>query len=147
MKTADEFYTEWIKTASAKGLFDDWLDAQVSAHKSMRTEETPLLAEGELIKKRIYESFKLGTLAGLLAAAAGAAAGAPLGVPGIGAALGGYLGLLGGTIKGQANANKEHLKEHGFSPKGINVLRYLLPDQATTFVATSVLPESGYLKV
>ena len=74
-------------------------------------------------------------------------AGAPLGVPEIGAALGGYLGMLGGAIKGQADANKEHLEQQGLKPAGINILRYLVPDQGAAYAATSILPESGHLRI
>jgi hypothetical protein len=142
-----EFYEAWVKTASEKGLISELLSSQFDAHKAMRSEQSPVVADPELIKKRIYESFKLGILMAALAAASGAALGMPLGVSSIGAALGGYAGLLGGTIKGQADVNKKYLEDKGFKPQGINLLRYAVPDQSAAYLATTILPESGYLKV
>lgn len=140
-------YEQWRKSAEDRGIISKLTDEQAAAFKVMRSDSSPLVAKPELIQKRIYESFKLGTLAGVLAAAAGGAAGAPLGVPEIGAALGGYLGMLGGAIKGQADANKEYLEQQGLKPSGINLLRYMVPDQGAAYAATSILPESGHLRI
>ena len=147
MKTYDQIYNEWTKSASLRTAIDDWFSSQVDASEAMRSDSSPVVADPDLIKRRIYDSFKMGTLAGLLAAAAGAAIGAPLGLPNIGAALGGYAGLLGGVIKGQADANRSFLEEKGLTPKYINLLRYTVPDQRAAYLATTVLPESGFFTV
>lgn len=133
---------EWVKTAS-----ESVIKRQIEAFKAMRSDVSPLIADPDLIKERVYQSFKLGALAGLVAAAAGGAAGAALGVPELGASIAGYYGLLGGTIKGQANANRDYLQEKGFDPKGINIFRYLAPNVGAAHVATTLLPESGHLSV
>jgi len=147
MKTYEQVYDGWLKSASLRTAIDDWFSSQMDASEAMRSPASPLIADPDLIKQRIYESFKMGTLAGLLAAAAGAVIGTPLGLPNIGAALGGYAGLLGGTVKGQADANKAFLEEKGLSPKYINILRYAVPNRQAAYLATTILPESGFLTV
>ena len=134
----------WMKCAEERGSL---IENQVAAHKAMQSSSVPFMADPELIKERVYESFRLGAIAGLLSAAAGGAIGLPLGVPELGVGVGGYLGMLGGAIVGQGKANKQYLEERGFAPKGINILRYALPDKGKAFTATTILPDSGHFSV
>ncbi len=141
----DQRSSDWFeKVASDESSL---IGRQIAAHKAMRSDATPMLAKPELIKERVYQSFKLGTLAGLIAAAVGGAAGAAVGAPEIGAAIAGHYGLLGGSIKGQANANADFLKGKGFDPKGINILRFLNNSPGAALTATNLLPESGHISV
>lgn len=118
-----------------------------AARQMTANEGSPLLADKDLIKDRVDESFKQGAIGGLLLGLLGAAVGAPLGIPEIGAAMGVGYGVPAGVIKGQSDANKKHLAAKGVDAKIPNILPYAMLRPELAYGLTTFAPGSGHLNL
>ena len=122
--------------------------AKMDAARQMTANEAaPMIADKDLIKERVDESFKQGLGGGLLLGLLGAALGAPLGIPEIGAAMGVGYGVPAGVIKGQADANKKYLADKGVDAKLPNILPYAMLRPELAYGLTTVAPGSGHLNL
>lgn len=122
--------------------------AKMDAARQMTANEAaPMIADKDLIKERVDESFKQGLGGGLLLGLLGAAIGAPLGIPEIGAAMGLGYGVPAGVIKGQADANKKYLAAKGVDAKLPNILPYAVLRPELAYGLTTVAPGSGHLNL
>ena len=122
--------------------------AKMDAARQMTANEAaPMIADKDLIKERVDESFKQGLGGGLLLGLLGAALGAPLGIPEIGAAMGLGYGVPAGVIKGQADANKKFLAAKGVDAKLPNILPYAVLRPELAYGLTTVAPGSGHLNL
>ena len=133
--------------SSFKELASKEITNQLAVSKAMQSGPdgiSKLVADKELIGKRVFEGFKLGMLTMALGSAIGGAAGSLIGLGPSGALLGGEIGLTGGAIKGQADANKEAIQRAGMSPGKINLARFA-GGFNPAYAATSILPESGHI--
>lgn len=118
-----------------------------AARQMTANEGSPLLADKDLIKDRVDESFKQGAIGGLLLGLLGAAVGAPLGIPEVGAAMGVGYGVPAGVIKGQSDANKKYLAAKGVDAKIPNILPYAVLRPELAYGLTTVAPGSGHLNL